>query len=138
MAASPADAAVHANMRSAIDEALDALSPREAKVLRMRFGIDTTSDHTLEELGKQFDLTRERIRRIASKATRKLMHPSRADKLRQFLDQWRRALRRRSGRLSAVPTRRSPSHSRRDYRGAEGHHLSHPRRSAAVAGVQDA
>ncbi|KXU84484.1 RNA polymerase subunit sigma-70 [Paraburkholderia monticola] len=85
-AASPAEAAVQANLRSAIDEALDALSPREAKVLRMRFGIDTTSDHTLEELGKQFDLTRERIRQIESKAMRKLMHPSRADKLRQFLD----------------------------------------------------
>ncbi|WP_241991432.1 RNA polymerase sigma factor RpoD [Paraburkholderia sp. RAU2J] len=86
MAASPADAAVQAKLRAAIDEALDALSPREAKVLRMRFGIDTTSDHTLEELGKQFDLTRERIRQIESKAIRKLMHPGRADKLRQFLD----------------------------------------------------
>ncbi|MFM0631658.1 RNA polymerase sigma factor RpoD [Paraburkholderia xenovorans] len=86
MAASPADAAVQANLRAAIDEALDALSPREAKVLRMRFGIDTASDYTLEELGKQFDLTRERIRQIESKAMRKLMHPARADKLRQFLD----------------------------------------------------
>nr|WP_235012323.1 RNA polymerase sigma factor RpoD [Caballeronia catudaia] len=86
MAASPADAAMHANLREAIDEALDALSPREAKVLRMRFGIDTASDFTLEELGKQFDVTRERIRQIESKAMRKLMHPSRADKLRQFLD----------------------------------------------------
>ena len=86
MAASPADAAVHANMRAAIDEALNALSPREAKVLRMRFGIDTASDYTLEELGKQFDVTRERIRQIESKAMRKLMHPSRADKLRPFLD----------------------------------------------------
>jgi RNA polymerase primary sigma factor len=86
MAASPADAAVRANLRAAIDDALDALSPREAKVLRMRFGIDTVSDYTLEELGKQFDVTRERIRQIESKAMRKLMHPSRADKLRQFLD----------------------------------------------------
>ncbi|MGF6408349.1 RNA polymerase sigma factor RpoD [Paraburkholderia sp. MM5482-R1] len=86
MAASPADAAVQANLRAAIDEALDALSPREAKVLRMRFGIDTASEYTLEELGKQFDLTRERIRQIESKAMRKLMHPGRADKLRQFLD----------------------------------------------------
>ncbi|WP_168787508.1 RNA polymerase sigma factor RpoD [Paraburkholderia aromaticivorans] len=86
MAASPADAAVHANLRAAIDDALDALSPREAKVLRMRFGIDTASDHTLEELAKQFDLSRERIRQIESKAMQKLMHPSRADKLRQFLD----------------------------------------------------
>jgi RNA polymerase primary sigma factor len=86
MAASPADAAVQANLRAAIDEALDALSPREAKVLRMRFGIDLASDYTLEKLGKQFDLTRERIRQIESKAMRKLMHPGRADKLRQFLD----------------------------------------------------
>ncbi|KMZ11712.1 RNA polymerase sigma factor RpoD [Candidatus Burkholderia humilis] len=85
-AASPADAAVHANMRAAIDDALNALSPREAKVLRMRFGIDTALDYTLEELGKQFDVTRERIRQIESKAMRKLMHPSRADKLRPFLD----------------------------------------------------
>jgi RNA polymerase primary sigma factor len=86
-AASPVDAAVRANMRAAIDDALDALSPREAKVLRMRFGIDTASDYTLEELGKQFDVTRERIRQIESKAMRKLMHPSRADKLRPFLDE---------------------------------------------------
>jgi RNA polymerase primary sigma factor len=86
MASSPADAAVPANMRAAIDEALNALSPREAKVLRMRFGIDTAADYTLEELGKQFDVTRERIRQIESKAMRKLTHPSRADKLREFLD----------------------------------------------------
>jgi RNA polymerase primary sigma factor len=85
-ATSPAEAAVHANMRSAIDEALDALSPREAKVLRMRFGIDTVAEHTLEEVGKQFDVTRERIRQIESKAMRKLKHASRADKLRPFLD----------------------------------------------------
>ncbi len=65
-----------------------ALSPREAKVLRMRFGIDTASDHTLEELGKQFDVTRERIRQIESKAMRKLMHPSRADRLKSFLDRY--------------------------------------------------
>ncbi|SDR61081.1 RNA polymerase sigma factor RpoD [Paraburkholderia tuberum] len=86
MAASPADAAVAANLRAAINDALDELSPREAKVLRMRFGIDTASDYTLEELGKQFDLTRERIRQIESKAMRKLMHPNRAAKLRPFLD----------------------------------------------------
>ena len=85
-AASPADAAVRANMRAAIDEALNALSPREAKVLRMRFGIDTATDYTLEELGKQFDVTRERIRQIENKAMRKLMHPSHADKLREYLD----------------------------------------------------
>ncbi|MBP0622486.1 RNA polymerase sigma factor RpoD [Cupriavidus consociatus] len=85
-ASSPAEAAIHANMRAAIDEALDGLSPREAKVLRMRFGLDTTSDRTLEEVGKQFDVTRERIRQIEIKAMRKLMHPSRADKLRPFLE----------------------------------------------------
>ncbi len=85
-ASSPAEAAIHANMRAAIDEALNGLSPREAKVLRMRFGLDTNSDHTLEEVGKQFDVTRERIRQIESKAMRKLMHPSRADKLRPFLE----------------------------------------------------
>ncbi|WP_196251511.1 RNA polymerase sigma factor RpoD [Cupriavidus necator] len=85
-ASSPAEAAIRANMRTAIDEALDGLSPREAKVLRMRFGLDTTSDRTLEEVGKQFDVTRERIRQIESKAMRKLMHPSRADKLRPFLE----------------------------------------------------
>ncbi len=65
---------------------MNELSPREAKVLRMRFGLDTTSDHTLEEVGKQFDVTRERIRQLESKAMRKLMHPSRADKLRPFLE----------------------------------------------------
>jgi RNA polymerase primary sigma factor len=86
-AASPADAAVHAGMRAAINEALEALSPREAKVLRMRFGIDTASDCTLDELGKQFDVTRERIRQIESKAVRKLMYSNRAAKLRQFFDQ---------------------------------------------------
>ena len=85
-ASSPAEAAVHANMRAAIDEALDALSPREAKVLRMRFGLNTTSDHTLDEVGKQFDVTRERIRQIEGNAMRKLTHPSRAAKLRPFLE----------------------------------------------------
>ncbi|TCG03535.1 RNA polymerase sigma factor RpoD [Paraburkholderia steynii] len=85
-ASSPAEAAIHANLRAAIDEALDGLSPREAKVLRMRYGLDTTSEHTLEEVGRQFDVTRERIRQIESKAMRKLMHPGRADKLRHFLE----------------------------------------------------
>jgi RNA polymerase primary sigma factor len=85
-AASPADAAVHASLRAAINEALEALPPREAKVLRMRFGIDTASDCTLDELGMQFDVTRERIRQIESKAVRKLMHSRRAAKLREFLD----------------------------------------------------
>ncbi|MFP3607198.1 sigma-70 family RNA polymerase sigma factor, partial [Paraburkholderia sp. SIMBA_053] len=63
-ASSPADAAMQADLRAAIDDALDSLSPREAKVLRMRYGINTKSDHTLEEVGKQFDVTRERIRQI--------------------------------------------------------------------------
>jgi len=85
-ASSPADAAMQADLRAAIDDALDSLSPREAKVLRMRYGINTKSDHTLEEVGKQFDVTRERIRQIESKAMRKLMHPSRADRLKSFLD----------------------------------------------------
>jgi RNA polymerase primary sigma factor len=65
---------------------LSTLSPREAKVLRMRFGIQMNTDHTLEEVGKQFDVTRERIRQIEAKALRKLRHPSRAEKLRSFLD----------------------------------------------------
>jgi len=62
------------------------LSPREAKVLKMRFGIDMNTDHTLEEVGRQFDVTRERIRQIEAKALRKLRHPSRAHKLQSFLD----------------------------------------------------
>ncbi|MEX3816244.1 RNA polymerase sigma factor RpoD [Paraburkholderia sp. BR13439] len=86
MAGSPADAAARSNLRAAIDEALDSLSPREAKVLRMRFGIDVACGYTLQELGKQFDLTRERIRYIESKAMRKLMQPNHADKLRRFVD----------------------------------------------------
>ena len=65
---------------------LDSLTPREAKVLRMRFGIDMNTDHTLEEVGKQFDVTRERIRQIEAKALRKLRHPSRSEVLRSFLD----------------------------------------------------
>ena len=65
---------------------LSQLTPREAKVLRMRFGIDLSTDHTLEEVGKQFDVTRERIRQIEAKALRKLKHPSRSRKLRSFLD----------------------------------------------------
>jgi len=85
-ASSPAEAAIQANLRTVLDEALDGLTPREAKVLRMRFGLDTISDHTLEEVGKQFDVTRERIRQIEAKAMRKLKHPSRADKLKPFLE----------------------------------------------------
>ena len=65
---------------------LDTLTPREAKVLRMRFGIEMNTDHTLEEVGKQFDVTRERIRQIEAKALRKLRHPSRSERLRSFLD----------------------------------------------------
>ena len=84
-AVSPADAALHMDMRAAVKEALETLTPREAKILRMRFGIDTPTDFTLEELSKQFDVTRERIRQIESKALRKLMHPSRSDRLRGFL-----------------------------------------------------
>ena len=65
---------------------LDTLTPREAKVLRMRFGIEMNTDHTLEGVGKQFDVTRERIRQIETKALRKLRHPSRSERLRSFLD----------------------------------------------------
>ncbi|MFA7665089.1 MAG: RNA polymerase sigma factor RpoD [Burkholderiaceae bacterium] len=82
----PSDAALHGSMRDVVKEVLDSLTPREAKVLRMRFGIEMSTDHTLEEVGKQFDVTRERIRQIEAKALRKLRHPSRADKLKSFLE----------------------------------------------------
>ncbi|GAB1391847.1 RNA polymerase sigma factor RpoD [Rhodocyclaceae bacterium] len=82
----PADAALFASLRGITKEVLDSLTPREAKVLRMRFGIEMNTDHTLEEVGKQFDVTRERIRQIEAKALRKLRHPSRSEKLRSFLD----------------------------------------------------
>ncbi|MDH5204663.1 MAG: RNA polymerase sigma factor RpoD [Hylemonella sp.] len=82
----PIDAALQAGLRDVVKDILDSLTPREAKVLRMRFGIEMTSDHTLEEVGKQFDVTRERIRQIEAKALRKLKHPSRSDKLRSFTD----------------------------------------------------
>ncbi|MCP5258342.1 MAG: RNA polymerase sigma factor RpoD [Burkholderiaceae bacterium] len=82
----PADAAVQAGLRDVVKDILDGLTPREAKVLRMRFGIEMSTDHTLEEVGKQFDVTRERIRQIEAKALRKLKHPSRSDKLRSFID----------------------------------------------------
>jgi len=82
----PSDAATYAGLRDATAEVLDSLTPREAKVLRMRFGIEMNTDHTLEEVGKQFDVTRERIRQIEAKALRKLRHPSRSEKLRSFLD----------------------------------------------------
>jgi RNA polymerase primary sigma factor len=82
----PADAALHGSMHNVVKEVLDSLTPREAKVLRMRFGVEMSTDHTLEEVGKQFDVTRERIRQIEAKALRKLRHPSRADKLKSFLE----------------------------------------------------
>jgi len=82
----PADAALHSSMHNVVKEVLDSLTPREAKVLRMRFGIEMSTDQTLEEVGKQFDVTRERIRQIEAKALRKLRHPSRADKLKSFLE----------------------------------------------------
>ncbi|TAK83177.1 MAG: RNA polymerase sigma factor RpoD [Aquabacterium sp.] len=82
----PVDAAMQAGLRDVVKEILDGLTPREAKVLRMRFGIEMSTDHTLEEVGKQFDVTRERIRQIEAKAIRKLKHPSRSDKLRTYLD----------------------------------------------------
>jgi RNA polymerase primary sigma factor len=82
----PADAALFASLREITKDVLDSLTPREAKVLRMRFGIEMNTDHTLEEVGKQFDVTRERIRQIEAKALRKLRHPTRSEKLRSFLD----------------------------------------------------
>ncbi|WP_454455523.1 RNA polymerase sigma factor RpoD [Thauera phenylacetica] len=82
----PAEAAMYSGLRDATCEVLDSLTQREAKVLRMRFGIEMNTDHTLEEVGKQFDVTRERIRQIEAKALRKLRHPSRSEKLRSFLD----------------------------------------------------
>jgi len=82
----PIEAAMQAGLRDLVKDILDGLTPREAKVLRMRFGIEMSTDHTLEEVGKQFDVTRERIRQIEAKALRKLKHPSRSDKLRSFMD----------------------------------------------------
>ncbi|MGH8783413.1 RNA polymerase sigma factor RpoD [Paraburkholderia sp.] len=81
----PDDAALHASMRDAVSEALTMLTPREAKILRLRFGIESGRDHTLEELGQQFEVTRERIRQIEAKALRKLRHPARAARLKSFL-----------------------------------------------------
>jgi len=82
----PMDAAMQSGLRAVVGELLDGLTPREAKVMRMRFGIDMSSDHTLEEVGKQFDVTRERVRQIEAKALRKLKHPSRSEKLRTFAE----------------------------------------------------
>jgi RNA polymerase primary sigma factor len=82
----PMEAAMQSGLRAVVSEVLDGLTAREAKVLRMRFGIDMSSDHTLEEVGRQFDVTRERIRQIEAKAMRKLKHPSRSDKLRTYAE----------------------------------------------------
>ena len=82
----PDDAAVYGSLRSVTSEILEGLTPREAKVLRMRFGIEMNTDHTLEEVGKQFDVTRERIRQIEAKALRKLRHPTRSERLKSFLE----------------------------------------------------
>ncbi len=82
----PLDAAVHANLREAATRVLSSLTPREERVLRMRFGIGMNTDHTLEEVGQQFNVTRERIRQIEAKALRKLKHPTRSRKLRSFLE----------------------------------------------------
>jgi len=82
---SPVDSATSSGLRETTHSVLAGLTPREAKVLRMRFGIDMNTDHTLEEVGKQFDVTRERIRQIEAKALRKLRHPTRSDQLRSFL-----------------------------------------------------
>ena len=83
---SPVDSSIEEGLREATRDVLNSLTAREAKVLRMRFGIDMNTDHTLEEVGKQFDVTRERIRQIEAKALRKLRHPSRSEHLRSFLD----------------------------------------------------
>ena len=84
---SPVDSSVEEGLREATKDVLGSLTAREAKVLRMRFGIDMNTDHTIEEVGKQFDVTRERIRQIEAKALRKLRHPTRSDHLRSFLDE---------------------------------------------------
>jgi len=83
---SPVDSATGSGLTGTVQGVLSGLTPREAKVLRMRFGIDMNTDHTLEEVGKQFDVTRERIRQIEAKALRKLRHPTRSEQLRSFLD----------------------------------------------------
>jgi RNA polymerase primary sigma factor len=84
--ASPLESATGSGLTGTVQDVLGGLTPREAKVLRMRFGIDMNTDHTLEEVGKQFDVTRERIRQIEAKALRKLRHPTRSEQLRSFLD----------------------------------------------------
>jgi RNA polymerase primary sigma factor len=82
---SPVDAAINVNLREQIDSVLKTLTPREEQVIKMRFGVGDGSEHTLEEVGQRFAVTRERIRQIESKALRKLRHPSRSQKLRAFL-----------------------------------------------------
>ncbi len=82
----PLDAAIQANLRETTTRVLASMTPREERVLRMRFGIGLNTDHTLEEVGQQFSVTRERIRQIEAKAIRKLKHPSRSRTLRSFLD----------------------------------------------------
>lgn len=84
---SPVDDATVEGLRESTQSVLSSLTAREAKVLRMRFGIDMNTDHTLEEVGKQFDVTRERIRQIEAKALRKLRHPTRSEHLRSFIDE---------------------------------------------------
>ena len=83
----PMDSAIHTNLKETCTRILSSLTPREERVLRMRFGIGMNTDHTLEEVGQQFNVTRERIRQIEAKALRKLKHPSRSKRLRSFLDQ---------------------------------------------------
>ena len=83
---SPVDSATTTGLSETVRDVLGSLTPREAKVLRMRFGIDMNTDHTLEEVGKQFDVTRERVRQIEAKALRKLKHPSRAERLQIYAD----------------------------------------------------
>ncbi|MGH8162069.1 MAG: sigma-70 family RNA polymerase sigma factor, partial [Gammaproteobacteria bacterium] len=83
----PDDSAMNEGLREAMHSVLATLTAREAKVLRMRFGIGTNTDHTLEEVGKQFDVTRERIRQIEAKAIRKLKHPTRSERLKSFIEE---------------------------------------------------
>jgi RNA polymerase primary sigma factor len=83
---SPSDAVINLNLKEQTESVLKTLTPREEKVIKMRFGVGDGSEHTLEEVGKQFDVTRERIRQIEAKALRKLRHPSRSEQLRSFLD----------------------------------------------------
>jgi RNA polymerase primary sigma factor len=83
---SPSDAVINLNLKEQTASALKTLTPREEKIIRMRFGLDDGSEHTLEEVGQTFDVTRERIRQIEAKALRKLRHPSRSRKLRAFLE----------------------------------------------------